>query len=95
MVGWVKMDLVFIVLETILSLSSGVDVKSANFVCAHLGIWCPYSFMVKQQVELRVSHYSIHVAALAVSGKTEILSQTLVTNSIFTWLITQENFIAC
>jgi hypothetical protein len=50
--------------------------------------------MVEQQVELAVMSLHLH-GELAVSGKTEILSQTLVTDYIFTWLITQENYIAC
>jgi hypothetical protein len=41
--------------------------------------------MVEQQVELIVGHYTFTIAEFAVSGKTDILSQTLVTDYIFTW----------
>ena len=43
------------------------------------------SFLVEQQVELTVGHYTFTIAKLAVSGNTEILSQTLVTDYIFIW----------
>jgi hypothetical protein len=51
--------------------------------------------VVEQQVELAVCHCTFMVVEFAVSGKTETLSQTVVTDYIFKWLITQENFIAC
>jgi len=54
-----------------------------NFVCTHVGTLC-HSFMVEQQVELTVGHDTFTIAELTVSGKTEILSQKLVTDYIFT-----------
>ena len=83
-VVWVKMDSVSIMLDTVLSLSWGDYVKSLLILYVHMLELC-HSFVVEQQVELTVSHYTFTTAELAVCGKTEILSQTMVTDYIFTW----------
>jgi hypothetical protein len=77
------MDSVSIMLDTFLSLSWGVDVNCL-LILYNVGTLC-HSFMVQQQVELTVGHYTFTIAKLAVSGNTEILSQTLGSDYIFIW----------